>query len=136
VTPKERDRPAGNGNGLGNTIGISIVPPTADIAVITSRQVSWWSVHEFVAGRLEVIGSWPMVGTPEWCALPDDDPRKLAALFDAARHWALRVETCQQAEADASHDISAAVDWSAIGAAMRSHNEFYAQRPWLKRRVS
>jgi hypothetical protein len=79
-----------------------------------SSAVSWCSVHEHVAPLLEAAGSWPMVGTPEWCDLDDDDPRKLAALLDAARHWALRLETCQQARAEASRDISAAADWPAI----------------------
>jgi uncharacterized protein DUF2742 len=81
---------------------------------MASRQVSWWSVHEHAAPLLEAVGSWPTVGTPEWCELDDTDPRKIAALFDAAQHWALRVETCQQSRAEASHAISAAEDWSAI----------------------
>jgi hypothetical protein len=79
-----------------------------------SAQVAWWTVHEFVSPLLEAVGSWPIVGTPAWCALPDDDPAKLAALLDAAQHHALRVETAQQAMAEASHDISAAAHWSAI----------------------
>jgi hypothetical protein len=79
-----------------------------------SQQVSWWSVHEHITPLLEAIGSWPMAGTLAWCALPDDDPVKLAALLDGAQHWALRVETCQQAQAEASREVSAAVHWSAI----------------------
>ena len=61
--------------------------------------VSWWSVHEYVERLLTDTGSWPMVGTPEWCDLADDDPRKRAAVFDAAQHFALRVETSQAAMA-------------------------------------
>jgi hypothetical protein len=76
--------------------------------VVSSRQVSWWSVHEFVAGHLDRISSWPMAGTPAWCALDDADPVKWAALIDAAQHWALRAETCQEAECEAPHEISAA----------------------------
>jgi hypothetical protein len=79
-----------------------------------SGAVSWWSVHEHVAPFLERAGGWPMAGTPQWCALPDDDPRKLAALLDAAQHWALRVETGQESMAQASQAISAAADWAAI----------------------
>jgi hypothetical protein len=75
-----------------------------------------------------------MAGTPQWCELADDDPRKTAALFDAARHWALRIETFQIAECEASHAISAAADWSAIASARRRYNEFYNERPWLKRK--
>ena len=55
-----------------------------------------------------------MAGTPEWCALESSDPRKLAALYDAAQHWVLRVETCQQAKCQAGQAVSAAADWSAI----------------------
>jgi Protein of unknown function (DUF2742) len=101
-----------------------------------NQQVSWWDVHEYVSSVLEKAGTWPTVGTPEWCALTDDDPAKLAGLFDAARHWALRLETNQQAECQASHDISAAADWSAIAQHNRSHTEFYTERPWLKRAAS
>jgi hypothetical protein len=70
--------------------------------------VSWWSVHEYVSVTLEQVGLWPMVGTPEWCALADGDPVKLAALLDAAQHHALRLELNQESRAEASHAISAA----------------------------
>ena len=86
--------------------------------VCTSQQVSWWSVHEFIEGKLELIGRFPMIGTPEWCALDDRDARKWAAVYDAAQHWALRLETCQEARAEASRDLSAAADWSAIANGM------------------
>jgi hypothetical protein len=79
-----------------------------------SQQVSWWSVVEQAAPLLASVGSWPMIGSPAWCLLADDDPVKLAAIYDAAQHWALRVETCQAARADASHEISGAADWRAI----------------------
>jgi hypothetical protein len=103
---------------------------------IASQQVSWFSVHEFVAPLLADVGQWPLAGTPEWCALDDDDPRKQAALYDAARHHALRVETAQAALAQASRAVSAAEDWSAIAAEVRDRSEFYKQRPWLKRVAS
>lgn len=99
---------------------------------MTSQQVSWWSVHEFVTAHLQVE-HWPMVDSPDWCLLDDDDPRKLAALLDAAQHWALRTETCQQAQAEASRDISAAADWSAIAQKWRARSEFRAAHPWMKR---
>lgn len=101
----------------------------------SSQQVSWWSVHEFVADHLQVE-HWPMVGTPEWCALPDDDPAKLAALFDAAQHWALRLETCQQARCDTSRDVAEGVNWSALAREINERTDFYAARPWLKRVAS
>jgi hypothetical protein len=93
-----------------------------------SRQVSWWSVHEHVQPLLDSVGSWPTVGTPAWCALGDDDPVKLAAIYDAAQHWALRVDTCQAAIAETSRDISAAADWPAIANQIRRHREAYIPR--------
>jgi hypothetical protein len=96
--------------------------------------VSWWSVHEFIAAQLGQVDNWPMVGTQAWCELPDTDARKIAAIYDAAQHWALRIDTCQQAMADAGSEISAAADWSAIARKRKAHNEFYAARPWLRRR--
>ena len=104
----------------------------ADSAV-SSQQVNWWTVHEHVAPLLTQVGAWPMVGTPEWCDLPDDDPAKLAALYDAAQHWALRIETCQAARCEASQAISAAANWAAIGRRLRAHTEFYESHPWAER---
>jgi hypothetical protein len=102
-----------------------------------SRQVCWWSVHEHVAALLALQAlPWPIVGTPAWCALEDHDPRKLAALVDAAQHWALWLETGQQARGDASRGISGAFDWAAIAQRHRTHSEFYAAKPWLKRAAS
>ena len=105
-------------------------------AAISSQQVSWFEVHEFVEPFLDVAGAWPMAGSPEWVALGSDDPVKLAALLDAAQHWALRVETYQQALADASRDISAAEDWSGVAREIKGRKEFYAAKPYLKRVAS
>ncbi|SPM42571.1 hypothetical protein A4G26_04885, partial [Mycobacterium numidiamassiliense] len=96
--------------------------------------VSWLSVHEFVAPVLARPGSFPMIGTPEWCALADDHPAKLAAIFDAAQHWALRVEAAQEALAEASHSISAAEDWSDIADEVRRRQQFHAENSWARRR--
>ena len=85
-------------------------------------------MHEHVAPILASVASWPMAGTPEWCALDDEDPVKIAALFDAAQHWALRVETCQQAACEASREISTAADWSAIATETSRRREVYIPR--------
>ena len=44
--------------------------------------------------------------------------------------------SAQQARADASHEISAAGHWCATAQEIRRHNDFYAQKPWLKRVAS
>jgi hypothetical protein len=103
---------------------------------IASQQVSFWSVHEFVQKYLNTAGHYPPAGTPAWCELADGDRRKWAALLDAAQHHALRVETAQEQQAQASHDVSAAADWSRIAQYIRDERDFYAARPWLKREAS
>ena len=79
--------------------------PPSNMSRVSARSVSWWPVHEYVAPVLARVGPYPMVGTPEWCALPDDDPRKIAAFFSAAEHRALRVELGQEVLAGASREI-------------------------------
>lgn len=103
---------------------------------VASRSVSWWSVHEFVQKYLETAGHYPTAGTPAWCELADGDRRKWAALLDFAQHHALRVETAQQQQAQASRDISAATNWTRIGAEVVQRNEFRDARPWIKRRAA
>jgi hypothetical protein len=79
--------------------------------------VAWSPVNEFVQPLLDQVGSWPMVGTPAWCELPADHPVKIAAIYDAAQHHALRVEANQAGLAQASRDITASADWSAVARA-------------------
>jgi Protein of unknown function (DUF2742) len=93
--------------------------------IIESRSVDWWPVHLYVLPLLEKVRSWPLAGTITWENLPDDDPAKLAAIFDAAQHHTLRVDTAQAALAQASQDISAAADWSEFSRAIRRHNAVY-----------
>ena len=101
----------------------------------TSSQTSWWSVHEFVTAHLQVE-HWPLIGSPAWCELDDDDPAKLAAVLSAAEHWALRLEANQLAQTAAAEAIAGAADWPVIALEIRDRAEFYAARPWLKRVAS
>ena len=93
-----------------------------------SQQVSWWSVHEFVAAVLDQANGWPMLGTPAWCSLAHDDPRKWAALLDGARHHALRLELNQEARAEASKAIAEAADWSQVAREVQQRNNVYIPR--------
>jgi uncharacterized protein DUF2742 len=102
---------------------------------IESQQVSWWSVYKHVQPVLKMAGEWPMAGTPAWCALDNDDPAKVAALYDAARHWALRVETFQEARCEASRAISAAADWRDLSRQFLRHESFREAHQWAKRVV-
>jgi hypothetical protein len=100
-----------------------------------SQQVSWWEVHEFVTAVLDQVNGWPMLGTPPWCRLAHDDPRKWAALLDGAQHWALRVDSCQEARAEAGRAVSGCADWPAVAREIRSRHDFRTGRPWIKRVV-
>jgi hypothetical protein len=64
----------------------------------------------------------PVAGTPAWCALSDDDPAKLVALAVAGEHHVLRVETAQEALAQASQAISACTDWSTVAQRVRNRS--------------
>lgn len=93
-----------------------------------SRTVCWYAVYEFVAQLLTSVGSWPTAGTPDWVELVDGDPRKLAAVLDAGVRWSLRVDTEQEQRAQASHDVAAATDWSAVARDVRNHTAIRIRR--------
>jgi hypothetical protein len=98
--------------------------------------VSWWSVHLYALPWLDAVGHWPLIGSPEWVALDDQDARKKAAVLDAAQHWALRLELGQEARAAAAKEIAAAADWSVVASDLRDRENFCASRPWMKRRAA
>lgn len=102
---------------------------------MSSQQVSWWSVHEFVAAALDQANDWPPLGTPAWCSLAHTDPRKWAALLDGAQHHALRLELNQEARCEASRAVSCAVDWPAVSQEMVRLNSFREAHPWARRVV-
>jgi hypothetical protein len=106
------------------------------VSGIESRQVDWWSCHTFidVMVRQANAGPLPMAGSPSWCELADGDPRKLLALAAAGEHHVLRVETAQHALAETSRDIATAADWPNIAREVQQRNDFYAERPWLRRK--
>lgn len=76
-----------------------------------SQQVSWWSTHEFITALVANVNNLPVAGTPAWCALSDNDPAKLIALAVAGEHHVLRVETAQNAMAEASRVVAASPNW-------------------------
>lgn len=109
-----------------------------------SRSVAWWPVLTFVADRLgvettavpEISKRLPLLGTPAWCALPDDDPAKLAAVLDGGCRWALRLELNQEALAEASKAIAASEDWRGIAQELTGLRSFRTANPWAKRVAS
>ncbi|WP_241472137.1 DUF2742 domain-containing protein [Mycolicibacterium neoaurum] len=98
----------------------------------SSQQRSWWEVHQFIEAVVQQAnyGPIPAAGTPAWTELADGDPRKLLAVAIDGEHWTLRVETSQIAMAQASHEIAAATDWSAVAKNLRRRG------PYIERKAS
>ncbi len=96
--------------------------------IIESQAVDWWSVHQLLQPLLEEVGTWPLAGSLTWVRLPDDHLAKWASVLDGGRHWALRVETAQQALADASRAISVGEDWPAVAREIRRRSGVYIPR--------
>lgn len=135
-------RPAANGAAQDTTGQVDTAK--SNRAYRQSQQVNWRAVHRFVTPLLQTVGSWPTVGTIEWHQLHDDDLVKYAALFDAAQHWALRLESCQVARCEAGRAISAgaplvdddllslrtkpAVDWKSVAQEIRRRREAHIYR--------
>lgn len=95
-----------------------------------SQQVSWSACNEFLTAVLTKanVGPIPWAGTPAWCELPDNDPRKLLALADFGLHHALRIECGQAAMAESSREIAAAADWSAVARRRNDRGGAYIPR--------
>jgi hypothetical protein len=109
-----------------------------DATRVDSRQVSWWSVHEFIEATVAQLGLGPLpsAGSPSWCALADGDPRKLLAVAIDGEHHVLRKEAAQEARAEASKALSMAEDWSRVAQRSIVRAAFYEAHPWLKRVVT
>lgn len=123
-------------NSPGTSARATSTTPLADpesTATVASQQVSWWSVHQLLASVLNQVNGWPLLGTPAWCSLANDDPRKWAAVLDGGQHHALRMELNQEARAEASRAISGAANWAQVGRDIQQRRTLYAARPWLKR---
>lgn len=76
--------------------------------------VDWWPVRQFVLPYLDQVDAWPMIGTPSWFELEHNDPVKWASILDAAQRDALRWDSQQELLAEASRDISQAVDCPSV----------------------
>jgi hypothetical protein len=99
----------------------------------------WFEVHYInrqrrQLGALELSG--PALGSPAWCALPEEHPAKLSAVLNAAEAAAYAISADQAAEAEASRAVSASADWAAIARAVRRRDAFYADKPYLRRVVA
>jgi hypothetical protein len=111
--------------------------------ILGSRQVSWFETLLYKERVLGWVDERPIAGTPSWCALADDDARKMTALVDAGVLWCLNTDTEQEHLAEAAKSVCQSVKeldtpttWSAIAKEAHDLEAFYANRPWMKRVVA
>lgn len=132
--------PATRGRRTERTSGEDVTPQYTvgtDIAA-----VSRWARVYLAADSI------PTLGDATWCALADDDPRKLASAVRAAVAWATEtamlpaILAAQLATDDAmmldrikgaALDVSAAADWSTVAARLRHWQTFVEANPWAER---
>lgn len=98
--------------------------PDCGAGAPASQEVSWWATHVFITELVaQANTTLPWAGTPAWRALDDADPRKLLSLALAGEHHVLRIESGQQAIAEAGEAISAAEDWSQVAQQVQRRRE-------------
>lgn len=100
--------------------------------------IDWAATRDYLCRR-PVVHTTVIAGSPEWCALDDDDPRKLAALVVAGSRWVLEEDIAEirwqrGALKRASVAISEAKDWAAVAKFIRDRDAWYRDHPDLKRR--
>ena len=102
--------------------------------------VDWVAVRDYLyrrpVGRTHIIA-----GSPEWQALDDDDPQKLAAVIAAGSRWCLEEEIEQhrrrrEAQKDIAIGLLEELPWKKIRQQMADRDAFYKKNPDLKRKVS
>lgn len=103
--------------------------------------IRWEPVHTFVGRLLAGRHTTITAGTPEWIALPDDDPAKTIAVLTAGSRWCLETELDQIDQRRinakmAAIDLSQARVWSAVAQRIRDRDAFYKANPDLRKKVS
>lgn len=106
------------------------------------------AVRAFHIRTIGLLSALPACGSPAWVALPDDDPRKLAALTRAGLCWITETARLPQTLADElaaadidararlkamSIDVAGAMNWSTAAHHIARRREFERANPWAKR---
>lgn len=104
-----------------------------------SYVVNWEAVRDFVYRLPARPNTTIIAGSPEWCALDDTDPAKLAALITAGSRWVLEEEIDQLARRREAQKAMALglleeLPWKKIRQQMADRDAFYKKNPDLRRR--
>ncbi|NKY17800.1 DUF2742 domain-containing protein [Tsukamurella spumae] len=110
--------------------GIWLPAPPTD----ASREVSFSVGLEWAAPYLAAHQDLPTFGTPAWRD-ETEQRRKTAAAVVAALDWAMRIEARTTARIAASHSVSEAANWPAIGR-IPSHEVRCTMPDYIPRRAA
>lgn len=104
-----------------------------------SYDITWGPVRDFVRRVLGGRHTTIVAGTPEWIALPDDDPAKTIAVLTAGSRWVLehqldQLDEQRAAAKAAAIEISEARDWAVVAKRIRDRDAFYREHPDLRRK--
>lgn len=85
-------------------------------------------------------GPTPAPGSPEWCALPDDDPAKMLAVLVAGSRLVLEesltaLDDRRHALKSAAVEVSEAKQWAEVGRQIAQRDQFLRENPWAARKV-
>ncbi|KLL10809.1 MULTISPECIES: hypothetical protein [Protofrankia] len=102
-------------------------------SLFTRDPVGRWAQDKIRAAR--AAGRIPSYGSPEWAALPDDDPRRAAAILVAAESWRAEadpvwrdaVHRAEQDGARAAYLRDVDARWGEIQAAWRELSQHVAR---------
>ena len=108
---------------------------------MTPTPITWDPVRDFVRRVLGGRHTTIVAGTPEWIALPDDDPAKTIAVLTAGSRWVLeqsldQLDDRRAAAKEAAVDIAEARDWARVAQRIRDRDQWYRDNPDLRRKVS
>ncbi|WP_431840292.1 DUF2742 domain-containing protein [Gordonia hongkongensis] len=100
--------------------------------------VDWSAVRDYLY-RHPVGPTHIIAGSPEWQALDDDDPAKLAALITAGSRWVLEEEIEQLARRREAHKAMAlglleTLPWAQLVRQIEQRDQFYKKHPDLMRK--
>ncbi|WP_206499117.1 DUF2742 domain-containing protein [Rhodococcus sp. KRD175] len=101
-----------------------------------SREVDFIAVHDRLAPILDdavLLGDIPILGSPAWVDIANDDVRWRHSVVAAGYRWAAREWLEQDARIEASRELSVSRDWSAVSRSIRQRNDYLAANPWARR---
>ena len=119
--------------------GTAALPAAVLVGGVDSNEIDFLPVHQRLAPILDravLLGEIPVLGSPSWVEIPDEDRRWRDSVVVAGYRWAMTEWLRQDAENQASKELSGSADWSAVAARTRRRAEYLAANPWARRHTA